>query len=44
MKIPTLIIIFTFISLVLGAFPCTKYVIDFEGKAMQGKIKIGGVG
>lgn len=40
MKAPTLIIIFTFISLALGAFPCTKYVIDFEGRAMPGKLKI----
>lgn len=40
MKTPTLVIIFTFISLALSAFPCTKYVIDFEGKAMPGKLKI----
>lgn len=40
MKTPALIIIFTLISFALGAFPCTKYVIDFEGKAMPGKLKI----
>lgn len=40
MKTPTLIIIFTFMYLALGAFPCTKYVIDFEGKAMPGKLEI----
>lgn len=31
----------TLIYLALEAFPCTKYVIDFDGKAMQGKFKIG---
>lgn len=40
MKRLNLTIIGTFFYLALDAFPCTKYVLDFEGKTTPGKLKI----
>ena len=40
MKRLSLTIIATLIYLALDAFPCRKYVLDFDGKIMPGELKI----